>query len=107
MNVFNTPTITHVPAQPGWFYLQPIEEENSEKIISVDQVPVLAWLIHTEESFLNTSPTTSVTAITVEGQVEDWAVFENPLGKYSTQNGDYFETFEEVISYLNSDGVND
>ncbi|MGD9826744.1 hypothetical protein [Desulfobacter sp.] len=62
-----------IPAQPGWFYLWPVTDENN-KIVDLEPDPILAWLIQQEPNGVDAQP------ILASGEVKEPEYIQRPDG---------------------------
>lgn len=82
----NTDTV--IPAQPGWFLIDPVS--SGEAVVDIRLEPVLAWSYSAD----------AIEPITIDGRVDGDVVLKRPDGVLTAPHARDFATLDDVLEYL-------
>lgn len=103
----NTPQYIYIPAQPGWFEIEPVIDDG--KVSCFIEEPIIAWEVSAEcpqrDSTMPYSdyqePLVFVTPVTVGGRrTYDKLVLRRPNGTLTSPEDREYDNMEEVQDYL-------
>jgi hypothetical protein len=92
-------TCNHVPAQPGWFAVFPVELPNDGGI-DLTKEPVLAWRMETFEIDQSRSRFDGVTPVLAGGSIGEASVYALQFGQSYYTGDERFDTKQELVEYF-------